>query len=90
MSVTNLREYRSRETVKLLTTLLAQAQDGKIDGLVFCVNLSTGRHAMGLSGSYLEDPVTALAVSSRLQHRLNQKIDEQRQNTDYPELKTEY
>lgn len=90
MSVTSLREYKSRATIELLTTLLAQAHAGDIHGLLFCVKLGTGRHAMGLSGSYHADPSTGIAASSRVQHRLNVLIDQTKQHTDYGDLKTNF
>lgn len=88
MSVTHLREYRSRETVELLSKLLEQAKAGDIKGLLFVVKLGTGRHAMGLSGSYRDDPSTGIAASSRMQHRLNLLVDQTRQNTGSADLKT--
>ncbi len=76
MPVTKLSEYKSRETVETLEKLLEQARRGEIHGLLFCVRLGIKSHAMGLAGEYAKDPVMAVAVTSRMLHRLNIYADE--------------
>lgn len=76
MQVTRIEEYKSRETIKLLEELLERARLGEILGLVFCVRLGVKAHAMGVSGHYLEDPVMAIAVTARMNHRLNVAADD--------------
>ena len=90
MTVTNLREYKNRDTVELLEKLLEQAKRGDIDGMVFCVQRGPRRHSMGVTGSYFSDPVTAIVPCARMQHRLHLLADELRIATDYGDLRTVY
>ena len=75
MAITQLEAYKSRETIEHLEDLLERAKNGEILGLVFCVKLGLKRHAMGISGRYLDDPVLAVAVTARMNHRLNAAAD---------------
>lgn len=75
MTVTRLSEYKNKETVGVLEQLLAQARNGDISGLLFCVRLSSNHHAMGISGIYHADPTQAVTGCGRMKHRLNLMID---------------
>lgn len=72
MSITQILEYRSRDTAEALAELLHRAQKGQIRGLVFAYKSGPRRHRIGITGEYWEDPAQALGCAVRLSYRLNQ------------------
>lgn len=75
MSVTKIKEYASKETVTVLRELLRQAEAGEITGFAFACKLGPKHHGIGITDDYRRDPVQVLAVTSRIDHRLNEIID---------------
>ena len=75
-TVTKLDEWKNRDTVETLADLLEKARKGEISGLLFSVRLGAKHHAMGAAGEYLSDPMMAVGIAARMQHRLHIMIDE--------------
>src|SRR5574337_845203 len=74
--VTNLVEYKVRDTIQALNELLRLAHEGKLHGLVFIAHRGERRHKMGVTGSYWDDPALALGAAVRMSYRLNQHVTE--------------
>jgi hypothetical protein len=86
MSVTQISDYANRDTIHALRSLLDQAMDGRLTGLLFCVKRSNSICSMGLTGTFKTDPARALEAAARLQHRLNLLAD--KTEVTPPELHT--
>jgi hypothetical protein len=78
MAVTSIVEYRNKETVAVLEELLDQARRGEITGLAFACKVGDKNHGIGLTGDYRDDPISTLAVVSRIAHVLNGLYDNRR------------
>jgi hypothetical protein len=72
--VTEILEYKNRNTVEALTDMLHRAHQGRMRGLVFIYKSGPKRHRVGITGEYWEDPAQALGAAVRLSYRLNQAI----------------
>jgi len=74
MSITEILEYKNRNTIEALTDILHRAHLGRINGLVFIYKSGPKRHRVGITGDYWEDPAQALGAAVRLSYRLNQYV----------------
>lgn len=75
-NVTQILEYKSRDTVQALTELLARAQNGQIRSLVFAYKSdSRSDHRIGITGDYWADPAQILVCAARLSYRVNRIIE---------------
>lgn len=77
MKVVKIREYVNRPIVEQIEALLAQARAGQMTGFAFAVKEGPYQHGIGLCGDYRDDPAQVLTVTSRIDHRVNQLIDNQ-------------
>lgn len=85
--VTEIREYQARSIRASLEQLLELVDSGKITGFAFACKFSDRHHGIGLAGDYREDPAQVLAVTARINHRINQIMDGQREpDTDFASL----
>jgi hypothetical protein len=64
-----------RETVDQLRELLAQAERGEIDSILFWVALPGGKYRGGLTGYFCRFLLDALAGLARLTHEVNRRMD---------------
>jgi len=74
--ITQILEYKTRDTVSALTELLHRAQHGRLHGLVFICKTGPRRHRVGITGEYAADPAQALGAAVRLSYRLNLAVTE--------------
>lgn len=74
-TVTTIFEYRARETIACLEQLLQEARRGEISGFAFACKRGDHDHGIGLTGNYRDDPLPVLAVTSRIDHVVNDLID---------------
>jgi hypothetical protein len=70
MVVVDMREYRSRETVAVLTYLLDRARKGELDGVSLSARFPDGREEIAFTGSYRTRPERSLASAVRVVLRL--------------------
>lgn len=76
MNVTRITEYRSKEAVTVLKHLLAQAEQGLIDGLAICAKPTRGPEEILFTGEYRTNPGKGVNASMRMSWRLTQLQDE--------------
>lgn len=69
MQVIKLDEYRNRDVVSALRDLLAMAENGEVQGLVFVAKLGQA-HRAGALGDYRLHPEQALPAATRMQRHL--------------------
>lgn len=84
MAVTQIREYASKETVATLRELLSQAERGEISGFAFACKLGAKNHGIGICDDYRRDPAQVLAITARIEYRLNQIIEVERNRCTAP------
>lgn len=77
--VTEIREYRARNIRATLERLIALVDSGEMTGLAFACKIGDSHHGIGLAGDYREDPVQVLAVTARINYRINQILDNERE-----------
>lgn len=77
MAVTKINFRQSKETEQVLERLLEKNRQGEISGLIFCVQLAMKEHGMGVTGDFRRNPLSAVAATSRMLHRINQRVDEE-------------
>lgn len=76
MNVVPLARYAVRDTVAVLTALLAKAERGEIVGLALCFKDKHGREDCALTGHFARNPDRAAAAALRLSVRVaNSKGD---------------
>lgn len=76
MPVISIREYLARPIVEQLEYLLAEAKQGRYTGFAFAMKEGPYDHGIGLCGDYRDDPAQVLAVTARINYRINQMLDE--------------
>lgn len=59
MKLIKMAEYRSRETVAILSNLLAQAERGELAGLAVCAKPLNGKEQVLFTSHYRKDPAKA-------------------------------
>jgi len=65
-TVTSIVEYRNREIIEALESLLRKARSGEVSGMAYAVKISTKKHGMGIAGDYCEQPHVAACVVGQL------------------------
>jgi hypothetical protein len=73
-NVSQLSDYRNRETLELLESLLKRAKTGELTGLVFSASLPAGRQTMGWSGPFKRSPELALTACANLSERIGEHL----------------
>jgi len=73
-NVHELAAYRQGNTVAVLRELLERAEAGQMHGLAYCFKSGPQIHRVGFSGSYHDDPETALIAAGRMAYKANQLI----------------
>lgn len=71
MTVINIKEYRNRDTIEVLETLLQMAKRGRVMGLMLAVQKTDNEHIINITGSYSRNTMAALAASARLTYLAN-------------------
>lgn len=71
MSVSRIDLRRAKDTIVALEEMLELARAGFLRGLVFSAKTGPGDHQIGFTGDYIDDPIQAVAVSSRLAYKSN-------------------
>ncbi len=74
-NVIRIVEYKSRETVEALETMLEMARAGEISGMVFALRLGDWNHGVGVTGEYEKDPIAAASVAARILKILGNRAD---------------
>jgi len=65
-TVTSIVEFRNREIIEALESLLKKARNGELSGMAYAVKLSAKKHGMGMAGDYCEEPHVAACVVGQL------------------------
>jgi hypothetical protein len=66
-----ITEIQNRQTIKVLEDLLRKARKRELNGIAFSVSFNHDHHGIGLTGDYLEDPLTASAAIGALSHSID-------------------
>jgi hypothetical protein len=74
-AVTSIREFSARETGEVLRELLDLHAAGRLTGFAFACKLGPKTHGIGITDDYRRDPAQVLAVTARIDYRVNQIID---------------
>lgn len=75
--VTSIREYRARSVRATLEELIRLVDSGEMTGLAFACKIGDFHHGIGLAGDYQDDPAQVLAVTARINYRINQILDDE-------------
>ena len=70
-----ISEYKTKDTGAVLRELTAQWEAGELTALAFACKIGDRHHGIGITDDYRRDPLSALGVSVRIQHVINQLID---------------
>jgi hypothetical protein len=74
VAVVSLAEYRNRDTLAVLRSLIDRAARGELFGLVVCA-LRPGHEDIYFTGMYGADPARAVNAAARISTRLTLQQD---------------
>lgn len=66
----DLEQYRRKEVIETLKELLAAAEAGNMEGLVYVAKVGPGDHRAGTAGTYRRFPEKALQATFALERHL--------------------
>lgn len=74
-TVTSIREFKAKDTGEVLKELTELHRSGRLTGFAFACKLGHKAHGIGITDDYRRDPAQVLAVTGRINYRVNQLID---------------
>jgi hypothetical protein len=74
--VTTFEEFKIKSILDLLAEVAERAKRGEVNGLLLSIKQGQRHHGIGLLGDYLDDPAQVASVTTRINYRANQLIDE--------------
>ena len=74
MHIIQMSEYKNRDVVKTLETMLALAREGRIHGVAWVAKFGIGDHRAGYAGVYRTHPAKALMATFQLERELRRDM----------------
>lgn len=69
--IISITEYRNRDVIEVLESVLAMAKRGRAPGLMLAVQKDDNEHIINITGTYRHNTMAALAASARLTYLIN-------------------
>jgi hypothetical protein len=73
--IVSFMEFRYRETIAVLRSVLRRALRGEVEGLALCILTDEGDQ-FAFTGKFKQDSASALKAANRISWKMNQALDD--------------